>query len=90
MDYCDAHEILIDPELEACPQCVIEDRDALLNELESMVFWMEDLLNLAREINRDLMRFYEPIKGWPAHIERLLAPTDHDTALAKAKELLQD
>lgn len=85
---CEKHSGVQAPKL--CPICLIKERDALRDELESMIFWTDDLLTLAREINRDLMQFYEPIKGWPPHIERLLAPTDHDSVLAEAKILLQN
>ena len=57
--------------------------------LESVVFLMEDLLGAAREIQKDLMRFYVPEKGWPTHIEALMAPTDYDTVLADAKKMLE-
>lgn len=56
--------------------------------LESVVFWMEELLGAAREVNKDLMRFYYPDKGWPAHINALIAPTDYDVVLADAKKML--
>jgi len=57
--------------------------------LETVVFWMEELLVAAREVNKDLMRFYFPDKGWPAHINALIPPTDYDTVLADAKKMLR-
>lgn len=57
-------------------------------QLDSLIFWMDDLLRLARELQIDLKRFYEPIKGWPPHIESLEGQTDYDTALENGKQIL--
>lgn len=62
-----------------------------MTEMEdSLIFWMEDLLALARELQRDLKRFYDPQKGWPPHIQALEAPTDYDTILEEAKARQED
>jgi len=58
------------------------------DSLESLIFWMEELLALARELQRDLKRFYEPYKGWPPHIEALEGQTDYDTVLEQARAAL--
>jgi len=52
---------------------------------DSLIFWMEELLALARELQRDLKRFYDPQKGWPPHIEALEGLTDYDAVLEEAK-----
>jgi len=62
----------------------------LFSELESITFWFEELLDLAREINSDLMRFYSPEKGWPPHIQGLIGPTDYDTILSRTKGVLSE
>lgn len=54
--------------------------------IDSLLFWMEDLLKLARELQRDLKRFYVPEKGWPAHIQALEGHTDYDQVIQNAKE----
>ncbi|GAF76751.1 unnamed protein product [marine sediment metagenome] len=56
--------------------------------VETLAFWFEDLLKAARCVQEDLMRFYEPDKGWPPHIMALMAPADYDTVLANAKRML--
>lgn len=58
------------------------------DEVENLVFWMDELLRLARELQKDLKRFYEPIKGWPPHIEALEGKTDFDTVLESGKRFL--
>ena len=63
-----------------CQECLLKDEN-----IDSLVFWMEDLLRLARELQKDLMRFYHPDKGWPPHISALLGETDYDTVLKQAR-----
>lgn len=58
------------------------------DKIENLVFWMGELLTLARELQKDLKRFYEPIKGWPSHIEALEGNTDFDTVLESSKQFL--
>lgn len=60
------------------------------NKIENLVFWMDELLRLARELQKDLKRFYEPIKGWPPHIEALEGLTDFDTVLESGKQFLAE
>ena len=60
------------------------------DKLENLVFWMDELLRLARELQKDLKRFYEPIKGWPPHIEALEGQTDFDAVLESGKQFLAE
>lgn len=64
--------------------------DKSIEQLDSLVFWMDDLLRLARELQTDLKRFYEPIKGWPSHIEALEGQTDYDAVLESARGILAE
>lgn len=59
-------------------------------QLDSLIFWMEDLLRLARGLQNDLKNFYEPIKGWPPHIEALEGHTDYDSVLENGKRFLEE
>lgn len=56
--------------------------------VKDLIFWMDELLRLARELQKDLKRFYEPIKGWPPHIEALEGDTDFDAVLRSSKQFL--
>ena len=69
----------------------MEDKitEVVIEQMENLIFWMDDLLKLAREVQRDLMRFYIPEKGWPSHIQALISPTDYDTVLINAKGVLE-
>lgn len=58
------------------------------DKVENLVFWMGELLRLARELQKDLKRFYEPIKGWPPHIEALEGDTDFDAVLKSSNQFL--
>lgn len=61
----------------------------MIEMLNSFAFWMHDLLGLARELQKDLKNFYEPIKGWPPHIEALEGLTDYDSVLEGGKAFLE-
>lgn len=61
-----------------------------IDQCEALVFSMDNLLRLARELQKDLKRFYEPVKGWPSHIEALEGKTDFDDALESGKRLLAE
>lgn len=58
--------------------------------LENLISWMSDLLRTAHEVQKNLMRFYIPEKGWSPHIESLIPPTDYDAVLAEAKKMLDE
>jgi hypothetical protein len=75
------------PSLEFIPPYWVEVTE-LEGQIDSLVFWMDELLKLARELQGDLKRFYEPIKGWPPHIEALEGQTDFDTVLEAGRQFL--
>lgn len=60
-----------------------------LDQIDSLEFWMSDLLKLAHELQKDLKRFYEPLKGWPPHIQKLEGHTDYDSVLDHARRYLK-
>lgn len=64
------------------------DKNVLIDEIDSLVFWMDELLRLARELQSDLKNYYEPVKGWPPHINALEGDTDYDTVLKNGKVFL--
>ena len=68
----------------------MSDNKNAIEQVDSLVFWMSDLLRLARELQKDLKRCYEPIKGWPPHIQALEGYTDYDASLKDAKRFLKE
>lgn len=76
------------------PKCVLSDvlvqMDSVQNLAVSLAFWSADLLKLARELQKDLKRFYVPEKGWPPHIERLEGTTDFDTVIENAQQAIRE
>jgi hypothetical protein len=59
-----------------------------LKHIDSLVFWMRDLLKLSRELSKDLKRLYEPGYEYPPHIQALEGSTDFDTVLNDADQFL--
>jgi len=61
----------------------------LKSQLESVTFWMDDLLKLARVLNEDLMKFYVPKKGeeWPSRY--IMGITNYDRVLKHTREFLE-
>lgn len=62
--------------------------------LRELLFWMADqdegLLSLTAELRDDLMRFYEPEKGWPPHIESARNLGDFEQAVSIARAALSE
>lgn len=61
----------------------------IMTELRTAVFWLEDLLQAALELQKDLKRFYMPEKDWPPHILALEGHTDYHAALDDALQFIQ-
>ncbi len=68
---------------------VEQRRKEAVEQVDSLVYWMDELLRLAKELQKDLKRCYEPVKGWPPHIQKLEGKTDYEAALEEAKKFLK-
>ena len=52
-----------------------------------LVFWLEDLLTLARELQQELKKHYDHDEGWPHYIKRLEGmATDYGIVLRRYKD----
>lgn len=61
----------------------------VITEMRLVVFWLEDLLETAQELQKDLKRFYIPERDYPPHILALEGYTDYHAALNDALQLIQ-
>jgi hypothetical protein len=55
---------------------------------EDALFWREEAQNRIVELRDDLMRFYEPEKGWPPHIATVTDLGDYEEAALQLRAAL--